>query len=178
MRPLANRAAASQTFFLLTALLIAPIAARSETSTRDLAALQNASLVYIATVRKDGNQSKPAPVWFVVSSGNQVLIETSPASWKARRIRRGSPAIVWIGKADGPAFVGKAEIVSDESDLSRIVGGYPAKYLAARAGFFRPTMEKFSSGRICAIRITPIRDLPDGYASAPGSPAPKLDGAP
>ncbi len=151
--------------------------ARAETSARDIAALKKSSLIYIATVRKDGNQSKPAPVWFITDKDNQVLIQTSPTSWKAKRIRRGSPAIIWIGKSDGPAFIGKAEIVTDDAVLNQIVEEYPRKYLLARVGFARPTMEKFSGGKICAIRITPERDLPDAFASAPGTPAPKLDSA-
>lgn len=150
---------------------------RAETSARDTAALQQATLVYIATVRKDGNQSRPAPVWFTVTKENQILIETSPDSWKAKRIRRGSPAIIWIGSATGPAFIGKAEITNDETVLNRIVEDYPRKYLEARIGIHRPTLEKFKNGGICAIRITPMRDLPDGFASAPGTPAPKLEEA-
>ena len=76
--------------------------------------LSNSQLIYIATVRKDGNQSKAAPVWFTISAdSNAILIQTGPNTWKAKRIRRGSPVLVWIGSADGPAFIGKAEITSD-----------------------------------------------------------------
>jgi Pyridoxamine 5'-phosphate oxidase len=164
------------TIAALAAALImsAAIAARAETSARDLAALKKASLIYIATVRKDGNQSKPAPVWFTITADGRILIETGPQTWKARRIRRGSPAIVWIGAAGGPAFIGKAEIVSDQAMQKQIITDYPRKYLLARVGFARPTAAKFSSGKIISIRITPLQDLPDGFRSAPGTPAPKL----
>ncbi len=164
------------TIAALAAVLImsAAFAARAETSARDLAALKKASLIYIATVRKDGNQSKPAPVWFTITSDNRVLIETGPQTWKAKRIRRGSPAIVWIGAADGPAFIGKAEIVSDPAVQKQIITDYPRKYLLARVGFARPTAAKFSSGKIVSIRLTPLKDLPDGFKSAPGTLAPKL----
>ncbi|MGO9450321.1 MAG: pyridoxamine 5'-phosphate oxidase family protein [Candidatus Binataceae bacterium] len=161
---------------VLCLMVTAP--ARGETSARDIQALQQSSLIYIATVRKDGNQSKSTPVWFITTKDHQVLIETSPTSWKAKRIRRGSPAMIWIGKSDGPAFIGKAEITTDQAVLDQIIGEYPHKYLAARVGFFRPTQERFDSGKICAIRITPMRDFPDGFASAPATPAPKLDAAP
>jgi hypothetical protein len=168
------------TIAALTGALImsAAFAARAETSARDLGALKKASLIYIATVRKDGNQSKPAPVWFTITPNDQILIETGPQTWKARRIRRGSPAIVWIGAADGPAFIGKAEIVSDPVLQKQIITDYPRKYLLARVGFARPTVAKFSSGKIIAIRITPLEDLPQGFQSAPGTPAPKLPQAP
>jgi hypothetical protein len=154
-------------------ILSAAFMVRAETSPRDLAALKKASLIYVATVRKDGNQSKAAPVWFTITADNRILIETGPQTWKARRIRRGSPAIVWIGAADGPAFMGKAEIVSDPAEQTQIITDYPRKYLLARMGFARPSAAKFSSGKIVAIRITPLKDLPEGFSSDPGSPAPK-----
>jgi Pyridoxamine 5'-phosphate oxidase len=151
----------------------AGFAARAGTSPRDLAALKKASLIYIATFRKDGNQSKAAPVWFTLASDDRILIETGPQTWKAKRIRRGSPAIVWIGAADGPAFIGKAEIVSEPAVQNQIITDYPRKYLLARVGFARPTAEKFLAGKIVAIRITPLKDLPEGFKSDPGTPAPK-----
>lgn len=161
--------------FLIGMVVAVPV--RADTSKRDADALQKSSLIYIATVRKDGNQSKSTPVWFITTKDNQVLIETSPTSWKAKRIRRGSPALIWIGKADGPAFIGKAEIVTDEALQNQVIEEYPRKYLLARVGFARPSREKINDNRICVIKITPARDFPDGFVSAPGTPAPKLDSA-
>jgi len=149
--------------------------ANAAASPRDVAALGKSSLIYIATVRKDGSQSKPAPVWFITTKDNEVLIETSPKSWKARRIKRGSPAIIWIGSKQGPAFIGKAEIAADPAIQGQIAEVYPRKYLLARMGFARPTKEKFASAQIIAIKITPLRDLPDGFESHPGAPAPSID---
>ncbi len=147
----------------------------AQASARDLEALKHATYIYIGTVRKDGNQSTNTPVWFTVAPNHQVLIETGPNSWKAKRIRRGSPALIWIGAADGPAFIGKAEITSDPAVESRIIEDYPQRYTLARIGYAKPTREKFDSGKIVAIRITPLRDLPDGFRNDPGKPAPKLD---
>ena len=150
---------------------------RCETSARDIEALSKASLIYIATVRKDGNQSKAAPVWFTTTPEKIVLIETRPTTWKAKRIRRGSPVIVWIGDADGPAFIGKAQLTTDDAVLNRIIEDYPRRYIGARVGFHKPTREKFDHGEILAIKITPVRDMPDAFKSEPGAPAPKLDAA-
>ena len=107
--------AANLPHLIAAAAILAAIAAPAiaATSPRDADALAKATYIYIATVRKDGNQSKAAPVWFITTADNQVLIETSPTSWKARRIKRGSPAMIWIGTRTGPAFIGKAEIVTD-----------------------------------------------------------------
>jgi hypothetical protein len=160
---------------MVGALTLAQSPLRAETSSRDVNAMKDASLIYIGTVRKDGNQSRNTPVWFITTKDNQVLIETSPTSWKAKRIRRGSPAIIWIGKADGPAFVGKAEIVTDQALQDQVIEEYPHKYILARMGFAKPTRAKIDNHQICVIRITPFRDLPEGFANAPGTPAPKLD---
>jgi hypothetical protein len=146
-----------------------------QVSQRDIDALSTASVLYIATVRKDGNQSTPAPVWFTIAPDRLVLIQTQPTTWKAKRIRRGSPVIVWIGKTKGPAFVGKAEITSDPAVSRQIVTDYPKRYLMARLGIHTPTQEMFDKGEILAITIRPMRDLPEGFASQPGKPAPRLD---
>lgn len=148
----------------------------SQVSQRDIDALSSASVLYIATVRKDGNQSTAAPVWFTIAPDHLVLIQTQPRTWKAKRIRRGSPVIVWIGKKHGPAFIGRAEITHDPAVGRQIVEDYPKKYLMARLGLNRPTQEMFDKGQVLSIKITPIRDLPDGFTSAPGTPPPSIDG--
>ncbi len=147
-----------------------------QVSQRDSDALSKASVLYVATVRKDGNQSTPAPVWFTVAPDHTVLIQTQPTTWKAKRIRRGSPVIVWVGRKNGPAFIGKAEITSDPAVSRQIVEEYPKRYLMARLGIHRPTQEMFDKGQILPIRITPVRDLPEGFASSPGTPAPSMGG--
>ncbi len=163
---------------LMAAVAVPAATARAATSARDADALAKATYIYIATVRKDGNQSKAAPVWFITTADNQVLIETSPTSWKAKRIKRGSPALIWIGSSTGPALIGKAEIVQDETLQDEVIEQYPKKYLLARIGFARPSRAKLDSGQIVVIRISPARDLPDGFQSTPGTPAPLLDEKP
>ena len=159
-------------------LAIAASYGNAEISERDAQALSKAQLIYIATVRKDGNQSKAAPVWFTIGVGNNaILIQTGPETWKAKRIRRGSPALVWIGTADGPAFIGKAEITNDAAVVDKILTDFRKKYWQNRVLGVGPSRSGFDSGERIAIRITPIRDLPDGFASAPGTKAPSL-GAP
>ena len=149
--------------------------ARAGAPTRDLTGFQDASYIYIATVRKDGNQSQAARVWFIVSPDNKILIDTNSDSWKAKRIKRGSPAMIWIGTRTGPAFIGKAEIVTDTKLQDQVIAEYPKKYLLARIGFARPSRAKLDRGQIVVIRISPARDLPAGFKSTPGTPAPQLD---
>jgi len=171
---------------VLTGLAIAPVttlvnaatesgAGGAQVSERDLDALSKASVLYIATVRKDGNQSTAAPVWFTLAPDHSVLIQTAPTTWKAKRVRRGSPMIVWIGKLQGPAFVGKAEITENPAVSHQIVEDFPKRYLMARLGLHTPTQAMFDQGKILAIVITPVRDLRDGFKSQSGTPAPGLE---
>jgi general stress protein 26 len=163
---------------VLSIVLATAQAGLCQTSRRDVDALAEASLVYVATVRKDGSQSTPAPVWFTVTDDHLVLIQTSPTTWKAKRIRRGSPVIVWIGDQSGPAFVGKAEISRDPEVIRRIVRDFPKRYWMARLGLHKPTETSFEKGTRVAIKITPVRDLPRGFSSSPGAPAPSLEETP
>jgi hypothetical protein len=143
-------------------------------SDAELKAFDAAETVYVATVRKDGNQSTPAPVWFTLSADRtQLYIQAHKGSWKDKRIRRGSPAIVWIGGLNGPAFIGKAEITSDAAVIDKILTDYPKKYGATNT-LLGPSRSSLTGGDRIAIRITPEKDLPAGFASAPGTPAPKL----
>jgi phosphatidylglycerophosphate synthase len=145
-----------------------------EVSRRNPDALSGASRIYVATVRKDGNQSKPVPLWFTLTPDRSLLIQTGRRSWIARRVGRGSPVILWIDKRDGAAIIGNAEISRDPELTKQIVKDYPRKYLLARLGIHRPRQERFDSGEILAIEITPIRDLPNGFAAKPGTPAPGI----
>src|ERR1700676_1480862 len=142
-------------------LAIAASSVRSEISGRDAQALSKASLIYVATVRKDGNQSKAAPVWFTTSADNNtILIQTGPGTWKAKRIKRGSPVLVWIGSANGPAFFRQAEITSDAAVQSKILEDFRQKYWQNRVLGIGPSRARFDSGERVAIKITPARVLP------------------
>jgi hypothetical protein len=159
---------------LTISILTAGPAACAGFSAPELKALDQASLVYVATVRKDGNQSTPAPVWFTLSADRtQLFIQAHKGSWKDKRIRRGSPAIVWIGGLNGPSFVGKAEITKDAAVVDKILTDYPKKYGMMNSAV-GPSRQNFESGDRIAIRITPEKHLPAGFSSAPGTPAPTL----
>lgn len=159
----------------IVAMAASNSAARAEISQRDQQALSQADLVFIATVRKNGMQSKAAPVWFTTGvDNNSILIQTEHTTWKAKRIRRGSPVLVWIGKPGGPAFIGKAEIINDSALQDKILTDFRHKYWQSRLLGMGPSQAEFDSGEQVAIKITPLRDLQDGFTSAPGSPPPPL----
>jgi general stress protein 26 len=169
----------SVTLMVAAALLIMSSNAHAAISTRDQQALAKAELIYVATVRKNGMQSTSAPVWFTTSAdNNSVLIQTRPTTWKAKRIKRGSSVLVWIGKANGPAFIGTAEITSDAAVQNKILKDYRQKYWQNRVMGVGPSRAKFDSGEVLAIKITPVRDLQDGFTSQPGSPPPPMQPQP
>jgi hypothetical protein len=141
-------------------------------SQRELDALGHARVIYVATVRRDGTQSQAAPLWFTITSDREILIQSGPKTWQTRRIRGGSPVIVWIGKMRGSAFIGRAELTDNPMVAAQIVKDYRKKYLLAWLGWHRPTMSSFEQGQRLAIKITPIQALPLGFTSQPGAPAP------
>jgi hypothetical protein len=110
-------------------------------------------------------------VWFTVSTDrNAILIQTGLQTWKAKRIRRGSPVLVWIGDADGPAFIGKAESTGNASVQQKILDDFKKKYWLNRVFEVGPSRTDLAAGRQLAIVITPTRDLPGGFKSGPGTP--------
>jgi general stress protein 26 len=164
------------TLMAMAMLFVVGSVAQAAISARDLQALAKADLVYIATVRKKGTQSTAAPVWFTIGGdNNSILIQTGPSTWKAKRIKRGSPVLVWIGKSDGPAFIGRAEITSDAAVQSKILKDYREKYWQNRVMGVGPSRDKFASGKVIAIKITPVRDLEDGFTSRPGTSPPPME---
>jgi Pyridoxamine 5'-phosphate oxidase len=132
-----------------------------------------ARVVYIATVRKDGTQSKAAPLWFTITHERTILVQSGPDSWHTRRIRRGSPVLVWMGR-NGPAFIGRAQLTDNPIVIDQIIKDYPRKYLMARLGWHRPGRTSFARGERVAIMISLLHALPRGFRSQPGAPAPAL----
>ncbi len=118
------------------------------------AALQSAKQIYVATRRADGTPSKAVPVWFLLD-GDALYFTTGPGSHKARRIARGSPLLVWVGRPDGPHFVGRAELVRDPALAARMGPAYDAKYWISWLGFFRPRAERVQAGKTVIVRVTP-----------------------
>ena len=122
-------------------------------------ALETQKLVSIATQRADGGWGRVAPVWFMYD-GEAVYFITAPDSYKARRIRRGSPAQVWLSDATGPAFVGPAHVVTDVPTLERMNAVYKRKYWAAWLTYWaRPLAGRVEAGSLVAVKVTP---QPDG----------------
>src|SRR5262249_10557021 len=158
---------------LAAALVAAALASWARVaSARDTRALAKASYVYVATLRKAGSQRAQVPVCSIPTAGDQVLIDTNTDSWKARRIERGSPVLVWIGSRTGPAFIGRGELVADRAVQDEMIKQIPRKYWLAWLGPLRPTREKVDARENVTVPLSPLRDLPPGLFAPPAAPAP------
>lgn len=142
------------------AMLLAPVRAlaqRIPASTKE--ALATAKLIYVATQRKSGERSTIAPVWFVWEN-DAIWTTTSPDSWKAKRIARGSPLFIWVGSESGPFVVGTAEKITDPAVIAHMGELYADKYWIAALGFFKPRPERVSSGKTIAYKVTIAEGTP------------------
>ncbi len=110
--------------------------------------------IYVATLRKDGSRSTPVPVWFGLMEGS-IWFTTSPDSWKAKRIRRGSPLFVSVAGKRGPFVRMKAEIILDGDKAEQLGKVYDEKYWIAWLGFFRPSKARNESGKTILLKLTP-----------------------
>ena len=117
-------------------------------------ALRTSKEIYVATRRADGSTSKVVPVWFMFD-GEAVYFATAPSSHKAKRIKKGSPLLVWVGRPDGPHFVGKAELSTDPELAARMAPVYSKKYWIAWLGLFRPNPDRVRSGKTVLVKISP-----------------------
>jgi hypothetical protein len=141
--------------FVLVGVLATAVVASIAGFAPDVAgALRSSKEIYVATKRADGSQSKVVPVWFMYD-GEAVYFSTAPKSYKARRIRHGSPLFVWVGSATGPHFVGKATLEKDPELAARMAPEYSRKYWIAWLGFFRPDPERVRAGKTILVKVVP-----------------------
>jgi PPOX class probable F420-dependent enzyme len=90
-------------------------------------ALNHAHYIYLTTYSQAGKPGT-VPTWCWLHD-DALYFTTQRASLKARRIRNTGRVTVHVGRKDGPAFDGRAELVDDRPDLEKaIVAAYHRKY--------------------------------------------------
>jgi PPOX class probable F420-dependent enzyme len=90
-------------------------------------ALAGARYIYLTTYSAAGKPGT-VPTWCWFHDG-ALYFTTQRASLKARRIKNDGRVTVHVGRADGPAFEGRAEWVDDRPDLeAEILAAYHRKY--------------------------------------------------
>ena len=118
------------------------------------AALKTSKEIYVATKRSNGSLSKVVPVWFMYD-GDAIYFATLPSSYKAKRLKKGGSLYVWVGAADGPHFVGPAEILTDPDVAAKMAPVYAQKYWIAWVGLFKPNPERVRSGKTVIVKVRP-----------------------
>ncbi len=119
--------------------------------------LKTQKLISVATKRPNGDWSRPAPIWFAYED-DAIYFITAPTSFKARRIRRGSPVLVWLDEKRDPAFSGETQIVTDPVILDRINAAYKKKYWVAWLTYWAmPLAGRVQASKMVAVRVTPRR---------------------
>lgn len=116
-------------------------------------ALETASYLYIATRRANGQRSDVVPVWFMYEGGDTLHFTSMPTGHKVRRLRRGSPLLVWVGTPDGPHFEAPVELSSDPDLAAHMGRHYRRKYWIAWLGFFRPRADRVRDGKTIIIKV-------------------------
>ncbi len=117
--------------------------------------LGRAHYIYLTTYSKAG-KAGTVPTWCWLHE-DAVYFTTQRASLKARRIRNSGRVTVHVGKKDGPAFDGKAELVEDRPDLeAAILRAYRSKYwIIVPLGMGRYIRKGLAAKTSVLIRILP-----------------------
>lgn len=142
------------TVLALGALVLGAVIASASFAPDVVSALKTEKDLYVATQRPDGSQSKVSPIWFMYD-GDAVYFTTVPTSYKAKRVAKGSPLLIWVGSEKGPHFVGKGEILKDPAVAAKMAPVYDQKYWISWLGFFRPRPDRVRDGKTVIIKVTP-----------------------
>jgi hypothetical protein len=118
-------------------------------------ALRKATYVYVQSERKTGEWSKPAEIWFHYEDG-KVYVGTRPTSWRVKRLGwKRTKARIAVGKADGPVFEARGEIVKDHAIEDRMMADYAKKYPEGWTTYEKAFRDGFKSGERVVVRYTP-----------------------
>ena len=110
---------------------------------------------------KQSGELKKIQVWLTV---NQGLIEflTPANSYKAKRVRRNPRVICFLGRENGPAIPGTAEIVTDREASERVYRAYWKTHPFLMLFLGRGIHKRIESGEQVVVRVHP--DEPDPLA--------------
>ena len=118
-------------------------------------ALRDSTYVYIQSQRKTGEWSKPAEIWFHYADG-KVYVGTRPTSWRVKRIGwKRTKARIAVGKADGPSFAARGDLVKDHAIEAQLMADYAKKYPDGWAKYEQAFRDGFASGERVVVRYTP-----------------------
>src|SRR5262249_20943094 len=108
---------------------------------------------WFGSYKKTG-ELKKVHVWLTVNEG---LIEflSEASSYKVRRVKHNPRVVCFLGRSDGPAIHGLAEIITDADSIRRCYRAYWKTHPVMMV-FLAPTLNKrIRNGTQVMIRIRP-----------------------
>lgn len=72
---------------------------------------------------KASGELKKIQVWLILNGG-RIEFLTSGNSYKVKRVQRNPRVVCYVGRKDGPAISGTAQIITDRSDVTRVYRSY------------------------------------------------------
>jgi len=127
-------------------------------------ALAGARYMYLTTYSAAGKPGT-VPTWCWLHE-DTLYFTTQRASLKARRIKSNGRVTVHVGRADGPAFEGRAEWVDDRPDLEvAILAAYRRKYWILVPLWMGRYIRKGLRGKTSVL----VRILPLASGRSPGA---------
>ena len=137
-------------------LLMSPAALMGLSS--DLAKkLEAAEYVYISSTRKDGTPREHPPRSGSSTTMAPFTVGTRATSWRVKRIGWGRPqAKIAVGKADGPSFSAKGEIVGKREIQDLLMKTFATKYPKGWERYAESFRTGFKDGSRVVVKYTPI----------------------
>lgn len=109
---------------------------------------------------KRSGELKKIQVWLVVNQG-RIEFLTPSSSYKVMRLRKNPKAVCYIGRRDGPAIAGTAQIISDWSDLAQVYRGYWKTHpLPMALGIGLRVWIEMLLGKRVVVRVSPDEPNP------------------
>jgi len=110
---------------------------------------------------KKSGELKKIQVWLTVNQG-RIEFLTPAHSYKAERVRRNPRVICFLGRENGPAIPGTAEIVTNREASDRVYRAYRKTHPLLMLFLGRGIRKRIESGEQVVIRVHP--DEPNPFA--------------
>ena len=108
---------------------------------------------------KKSGELKKIQVWLTVNQG-RIEFLTAANSYKAKRIRRNPNVICYLGRENGPAIPGTAEIVIDRDASERVYRAYRKTHPFLMLFLGRGIHKRVESGEQVVVRVQPDEPNP------------------
>lgn len=108
---------------------------------------------------KKSGELKKIQVWLTVNQG-RIEFLTAAASYKAKRVRRNPKVICFLGRENGPAVPGIAELVPDRDTSERVYRAYRKSHPFLMLFLGRGIHKRIEAGEQVVVRVQPDEPNP------------------